>query len=219
MATKKKGYMEIQRLRMWFVYTIEKTRENEFTAKALLQLCSPESRKTVSQDARNRTLDRKHQSFFDCLRLQISAVFSQRPICFDEDLSHSPREVEMLREQNRKNKNRGDEGALSFVLGLLMLMPNYSPSPVSISVFSLYIFSPLHTFLSHLAPLFFPITPFSLSSSIPLYLSISRLNPTLGRSRGSCLVYSSTNLNWSFTVTSLFSLLVMFLFSKYYPAP
>lgn len=118
--------------------------------ESLLQLCSPESRKTVSQDGRYRALDRKHQSFFDCLRLQISAVFSQRPICFDKDLSPSPRErwEEAEREKYRQRKNGGEEGGLSLIWDLSQQMLNDSPSPVSIS-FSLpqLLFSDIFSFV------------------------------------------------------------------------
>lgn len=55
-----------------------------------------------------RPLTENIKSFFDCLRLQISAVFSQRPICFDQDLSPSPRErwKEADKEKNRERMER-----------------------------------------------------------------------------------------------------------------
>lgn len=48
----------------------EKTGDN----KSLLELFLTREQ-TVIQDGRYWALDRKHQSFHDCLRLQISAVF------------------------------------------------------------------------------------------------------------------------------------------------
>lgn len=129
---------------------IEKSRENKFTATAILQLCSPESRKTVSQDGRNRALDRKHQSFFDCLRLQISAVFSQRPICFDKDLSPSPRE----RRKEAGRENREWRGRVRALIGIRSVDAHAKLFPFS----RVYLtFSPPTSFLKHFLFSFFSL--------------------------------------------------------------